>query len=380
MELVTQAARGLVGADGATFVLRDGDLCHYADEEAIAPLWKGQRFPMSMCISGWVMLQRRRAVIEDIYKDARIPADAYRPTFVRSLAMVPIRTDLPLGAIGAYWASPTKPTDRDLDNLQAFADSVSVALENLRLLGTLETKVKEMERLNDAKDRFLSTVSHELRSPLNVIIGWTDMLMDPDGIADSDYRIAIETIHRNSKLQAKMVEELLDTTRIVTGSLKLEQRPVELADRLQAAVTAARDAARFKEQEIVVNLPKTVGSFMGDGERIEQVFGHLLSNAVKFTPRERKIIVTLEREGPNARVDIVDDGVGLTEALIPSVFDRFFQADSSSTRKHGGLGLGLAIARHIVEAHGGRIAATSAGVGHGSTFTVWLPLATAAAP
>jgi putative two-component system response regulator len=136
--IVCHTARRLTGADGATFVLRDGDLCHYADEDGIAPLWKGQRFPMSACISGWVMLNRAPATIPDIYADDRIPADAYRPTFVKSLAMVPIRKLDPIGAIGNYWAEHHEPSDRELMLLQALADSTAMAMENVRMIGELE--------------------------------------------------------------------------------------------------------------------------------------------------------------------------------------------------------------------------------------------------
>ncbi|MCC6746325.1 MAG: GAF domain-containing protein [Deltaproteobacteria bacterium] len=142
MRVVRREARALTGADGATFVLRDGDRCHYADEDAIAPLWKGHRFPMSACISGWVMLNRQTAVIPDIYADPRIPAEAYRPTFVRSLAMVPIRSSAPIGAIGAYWASARQPRAEEVRGLQALADTTSVAMENVQLYQELEARVR----------------------------------------------------------------------------------------------------------------------------------------------------------------------------------------------------------------------------------------------
>jgi diguanylate cyclase (GGDEF)-like protein len=153
MEIVRHAARTLTGADGATFVLRDGDQCYYADEDAIQPLWKGSRFPMRTCISGWVMMNRAPVIIEDIYADARIPVEAYRPTFVRSLAMVPIRAQDPVGAIGNYWARQCRPNPLQLKILQALADTTSVALENVQLYGTLENRVSlrmaELERANE---------------------------------------------------------------------------------------------------------------------------------------------------------------------------------------------------------------------------------------
>src|SRR5262245_54236358 len=143
MVIVRRAARELTDADGATFVLRDQNLCYYADEDAISPLWKGQRFPMSACISGWAMLNRQPAVIEDIYADARIPAEAYRPTFVKSLAMVPIRTKAPIGAIGNYWATRHTPTAEELHLLQALANTTAVAMENVHVYGELEQRVKD---------------------------------------------------------------------------------------------------------------------------------------------------------------------------------------------------------------------------------------------
>jgi len=141
--IVRHTARQLTGADGATFVLRDGDMCHYADEDAIAPLWKGQRFPMSACVSGWVMLNREHAMVPDIYADDRVPADAYRPTFVKSLLMVPIRRLSPIGAIGNYWADPHQASDREVMLLQALADSTAVAMENVRMIAELEAARRE---------------------------------------------------------------------------------------------------------------------------------------------------------------------------------------------------------------------------------------------
>lgn len=177
-EVVRHTARQLTGADGATFVLRDGDQCHYADEDAIGPLWKGCRFPLKDCISGWVMLNRRAVIIPDIYADERIPIDAYRPTFVRSLAMVPIRTMAPLGAIGNYWAQPCLPTAEEVNVLQALADSTAVALENVRVNEELEERIR-------ARTADLDRANAELRAalerpeqpePLVRVCAWTRRL------------------------------------------------------------------------------------------------------------------------------------------------------------------------------------------------------------
>ncbi len=177
------AARELTTADGATFVLRDGDRCYYVDEDAIGPLWKGQRFPMSACISGWVMNNARAAVIEDIYTDDRIPIDAYSVTFVKSLAMVPIRSAAPIGAIGNYWASKRLPTKGEVEILQALADSTSVALENVQLYSDLQQKVSVLSmrealirEQRDTLDVFARSLAHDLKEPAHTINSWARLL------------------------------------------------------------------------------------------------------------------------------------------------------------------------------------------------------------
>jgi hypothetical protein len=190
-EVVRAAARRLTGADGATFVLRDGDSCHYADEDAIAPLWKGQRFPMSACISGWVMLNRRPAVIADVFADERIPHDIYRPTFVKSLVMVPVRTADPLGAIGTYWAAPHKPADDEVKLLQALADTTAVALENVRVFCELEERVRARTAELEAKNAELAAANRELlaahRQADRVFAAYAKAL--PGTVLDGKYRL-----------------------------------------------------------------------------------------------------------------------------------------------------------------------------------------------
>jgi len=185
-DIVRQAARRLCGADGATFVLRDGDECHYVDEDAIEPLWKGRRFPLEKCISGWAMLNRRPAVIEDVYADDRIPHDAYRPTFVKSLVMMPIRTLDPMGAIGAYWARPHQPTDEEVRLLQALADSTAVALENVRA----RARTAELESSNQK----LAEGNRELRAAQEqsdrVFSAFARAL--PGMVIDGKYRLEVE--------------------------------------------------------------------------------------------------------------------------------------------------------------------------------------------
>ncbi|HEY0192691.1 MAG TPA: GAF domain-containing protein, partial [Kofleriaceae bacterium] len=189
MEIVRRAARALTGADGATFVLRDGPYCYYAEEDAIEPLWKGKRFPLEQCISGWAMLHREAVMIEDIYADARVPHSAYRATFVKSLVMVPIRRLKPVGAIGNYWARQHRVSETNIRLLQALADSTSIAMENVELLQGLESRVaertaqlesanRELESANRELEAFSYAVSHDLRAPLRSINAFSRILLE----------------------------------------------------------------------------------------------------------------------------------------------------------------------------------------------------------
>lgn len=166
MKIVRSAARKIANADGATFVLKENDLCFYADEEAISPLWKGMKFPMKICISGWSMNHKKQIFIPDIYQDNRVPQDSYRPTFVQSLVMTPIRKDNPIGAIGTYWSFNATPTSEQLQALQALADATSVTLKNLETLKELASRVDELEKANQQLQRFTWIVSHDLKEPL----------------------------------------------------------------------------------------------------------------------------------------------------------------------------------------------------------------------
>lgn len=371
--IVRRAARELTGADGATFVLRDGDQCHYADEDAIAPLWKGRRFPLTACISGWSMLHRESVVIEDIYADARIPIDAYRPTFVRSLAMVPIRAREPLGAIGNYWSTRHAADARELRLLQALADSTSIALENVALLEHLHAAKEAALAANQLKDEFLANVTHELRTPLHPILAWSELLIG-DAALPHEAREAVQQIHENALLQLRHVEALLDISRLISGRCRLERGEVELCALLASAIGAIEPTAQAKGVALdYAPHAQPVRAFV-DAARVHQIVWNLLSNAVKFTPAGGRVRIALESTGAHARIEVADDGIGLAPSFAPHVFERFRQADGSAARAVGGMGLGLATVRHLVELHGGSIAAHSAGPGRGSRFEVLLPL------
>jgi CheY-like chemotaxis protein/nitrogen-specific signal transduction histidine kinase len=230
------------------------------------------------------------------------------------------------------------------------------------------------ERASALKDEFLATLSHELRTPLNAILGWTHVLQS--GTADpARTREGLEVIARNARAQAQIVEDLLDMNRIMQGRLRLEVRRIELGSVLNEALDSVRPAAAAKGIRLQAILDPHAGPVSGDPGRLQQVFWNLLSNAIKFTPRGGRVQITLERVSSHLEVSIADSGEGIAPEFLPHVFDRFRQADASPSRRHGGLGLGLAISKQLAELHGGSIRAQSTGAGAGATFTVALPLA-----
>jgi hypothetical protein len=231
----------------------------------------------------------------------------------------------------------------------------------------------EAETANRMKDEFLATLSHELKTPLTAMLGWARLLRSGELDTDTAAR-AIETIESNARLQAQLIEDLLDVSQIILGKLPLGVRPVELALVVEAALDAVRPAAVAKSIRLLRSLDPGTGLVSGDPDRLQQVVWNLLSNAVKFTPSKGQVEIRLAPLGRFAHLTVTDTGKGVSAEFLPFVFDRFRQADSSSTRVHGGLGLGLALVRHLVELHGGSVHAASDGEGKGATFTVQLPL------
>ena len=229
------------------------------------------------------------------------------------------------------------------------------------------------EIANRAKDEFLATLSHELRSPLGAILTWVT-LMRAGRLDPARTGRALEAIERNTRLQVKLVEDLLDVSRIVTGKMNLDVRLVDLATVIDAALDTVRPAAEAKLVRLDTLLDRRIGPILGDADRLQQVLWNLLANAIKFTPREGGIEIRLDALESQARISVRDTGRGIDRDLLPHVFERFRQADTSITRSDAGLGLGLAIVRHLVELHGGTVQAESPGQGEGATFTILLPL------
>ena len=231
----------------------------------------------------------------------------------------------------------------------------------------------EAEKANRIKDEFLATLSHELRTPLNAMLGWTRMLRSGALDAATGAR-AVETIERNTRVLIQLVEDVLDVARITTGTMRLEARPVALVPVIEAAIESMRPAARAKRISVGLFLDSAVPPVNGDAARLQQIVWNLVSNAIKFTDADGRVEVHLSQDHSQAEIRVVDTGHGIDPAFLPRVFDRFTQADSSTTRAHAGLGLGLAIVRHLVELHGGVVRASSEGIGRGSTFSIDLPI------
>jgi PAS domain S-box-containing protein len=247
-------------------------------------------------------------------------------------------------------------------------------------LSAREREAREVaESLNRAKDQFLATLSHELRTPLNAIYGWAQML-DAGRLDAPMAKRATQAIVRNATAQVQLIEDLLDLSRIITGHMHMDLRPVDMRTVIERAIESVQPAARAKGIRVEVAMDATPPLVMGAPARLQQVVWNLLINAVKFTPGGGRITVALRCAGPVAEVTVSDTGLGIDPQVLPRLFERFHQADSSITRPHGGLGIGLALVRHLVEMHGGSVSGESAGVGHGATFTVRLPLSEASMP
>jgi signal transduction histidine kinase/ActR/RegA family two-component response regulator len=252
-------------------------------------------------------------------------------------------------------------------------ERVRIEEERDALLSSERAARERAEAASRAKDEFVAMISHEIRSPLNAILGWSQMLRQGtlDKAATTN---ALESIERNARAQAQLVSDLLDISRVITGKLRINARPVDLTNSLESALESIRPAAEAKQIQVKVEREPFATVVTGDADRMQQVFWNLLSNAVKFTPRGGQVEVKVSRVDSQLEIAISDTGAGISQEFIPYIFERFTQADTTTARHHAGLGLGLAIVRHIVELHGGTVTAESKGVGQGATFRITLPV------
>jgi PAS domain S-box-containing protein len=379
---VCESARELCAADGAAIALPEPghpDAMTLRQRVArnevpipSAPILRGRG------LGGRVIETGRPLRTDDYALDPAISTDSQavgEHLGSRSVMVVPIRVEGRVDGL-LYVANITRRPFSDLDEavLLRLADQAAFAIRNARLLAREQQARAESEAANRSKDDFLATLSHELRTPLTSMLGWIRMLRGGRLDAEQTAR-ALETIERNTRLQAKLIDDLLDVSRIVAGKIKVERQRVDLAAVVGEAVQSLRREAELGGLELDMALAEDVGPVVGDPVRLQQVVANLVSNAIKFTPAGGRVRVALERDADVVRLVVRDTGVGIAPELLPQIFDRFLQGDASRTRGHGGLGLGLAIVRHLVELHRGTIGAVSDGPGLGATFTVTLPAA-----
>jgi PAS domain S-box-containing protein len=291
-----------------------------------------------------------------------------------ALTMLPMWVNgQPVGAIVLSLPDERASSPEELRFLRLLAQQCGEALERARLYEVAEQERQRAEQASRLKDDFLGVLSHELRTPLTAILGWVQILRTRELAPDRRER-ALETIERNARAQTQLIEDLLDVNRIVSGKLRLDVRPTHPVKVIENALEVVRPAAEAKGLQLQALLDPEVGPLQGDPNRLQQVVWNLLSNAVKFTPQGGRVTVCLSRGPSHVEIEVKDTGDGISASFLPHVFERFRQADASSTRRHGGLGLGLAIVRQLVELHGGTVEAHSAGQGLGATFIVRLPL------
>ena len=328
-------------------------------------------------LGGRVLTTGRPLRTPDAREDPRIHPDHRRlieAEGIRSGMVVPILGEGRVeGLIYVSRRTVAPFSEHDETICRRLADHAAIAIRNSRLFAAERAARAEAHAANRAKDHFLATLSHELRTPLNAVMGWLRMLRNPR-LDEAQKAHAVDVIERNARLQAQLINDLLDVSRIIAGKLEMERYPLDLVPVVQDAVEGIRGDVEAKALTLSVSLDPATGEVLGEPMRLQQVVANLLSNAVKFTPPQGRVEVRLSREGVNARLSVADSGEGIEPRMLPHVFEPFQQADSTTTRAHQGLGLGLAIVRQLVEAHGGRARAESAGRGQGATFVVELPI------
>lgn len=350
MAVVRKAARELTGADGATFVLRDGDKCYYAEEDAISPLWKGQRFPMKTCISGWVMLNAQIVVIEDIYKDPRIPAAAYRPTFVKSLAMVPVRKENPVGAIGNYWAKNRVPSDEELKILQALANVTSVAMENVDLYARLQDKVRALEKSNEELERFAWAASHDLKSPLRAVDNLSKWIEEDLGDRlEGGTRKNMNTLRQRVHRMEKLLDDILEFAHLEHKLNPDESEKTDGTTLLNDVFTLIDIPDGFTleadEKFKKLRLPRLP---------LQMIFCNLVDNAIKHHDRPAgRIRIGVEEQETQYIFTVSDDGPGIPPEYRKKIFEMFQTLLPRDTRE--GSGMGLALVKKMIDLHGGTI-------------------------
>lgn len=375
MRIVRSAARRLTGADGATFVLRDNDMCYYADEDAIAPLWKGQRFPMEICISGWSMINRKPAIIGDIYEDSRIPVDAYLPTFVKSLVMVPVRSIDPIAAIGTYWAHKHVPTDEEVSLLQSLADITAVNMENVYVYNELEQRVNERtqelvdslereKKMSAVKSQMVSMASHELKTPLSAILSSAYLLEQQIG-QDSEGKKAkhLNRIKSCVDRLTGMLNDFLAVDQLKQGKAETFREKFDLPDFIDGILEEV--AGTFKRGQKLRYIHTGETAIIQDRKILHHVLLNLLSNASKYSGEQQPIDLRTIAINGQVTISVRDYGIGIPYEDQQRIFSDFFRASNAHSIQ--GTGLGLNIVKYYTELLGGTITFNSK-PGEGTSF------------
>jgi len=385
VQALTDAATELAGAQfGAFFynVLDEGGGAYMQYVVSGIDRRQFERLPMPRLTSLFGSTFRGEAVIRlgDVTKDPRYGRNEphqgvpHGHPQVRSYLAIPVisRSGEVLGGLFFGHSEPDAFAESVERVIVGLAAQAAVAVDNARLFDAMQRARESAEIANRLKDEFLATVSHELRTPLNAVLGWTSLLRGAN--MDEGRRAkALEIIERNARLQQKIVEDILDVSKIIAGQLHIAKEPLPFRPVVEAAVESARPMAAGKNIKVTVELDDDPAIIIGDHARLEQVVSNLLSNGIKFTPDGGLLRVTLAVTESCVELVVADTGIGIAPDFLPHVFERFRQADARVSRAHGGLGLGLAIVRHLTEMHGGTVAAVSAGEGKGSTFILRLP-------
>ncbi len=347
-------------------------------------------------LPGWLIVHKTPYLTNDAADDKQIVRELCERFGVKQALSTPVLDSN--GEILGFFEIHNKKdgsdfTRADCERLVAASQIAAIAIQNALAYREIQRREQERaellageqiararaEEASRLKDEFLATVSHELRTPLNAIIGWSHMLLHKDLDAEMTVR-AIETIKHSAKSQAQLIEDILDVSRVITGKLRLNIEPVDASAIINSAIDSIQPAADSKNIKIAVTLDSSARRISGDANRLQQIIWNLLSNAIKFTPAGGRIEIRIERGGSDVKISVSDTGNGINPDFLPFIFDRFRQGDGSSTRRNGGLGLGLSIVRHLVELHGGTVSAESPGEGEGATFTITLPPAAVRQP
>lgn len=372
-QIVRTVARKIIGADGATFVLRDNNLCYYVDEDAISPLWKGSRFPIETCISGWAMLNKQSVVIENIYEDSRIPIDAYRPTFVKSLVMVPIRQVDPIGAIGNYWSSHKRPTQDEVNELQALADITAVSIENIEVRNKLESQIEERDQMllqltkqKDQLEEFTHIVAHNMRAPLSNLLLLSDMIKQSNAPEEKLMYIEkqqpiIDYIHQTFEELVEAIYIKRDFS-VVRDLVNIEECIINAQNLLQGEITESKALITYDLSEAnTAYFPR---------KYLDSIIFNLLSNSLKYRSPDKIPTIHIKcykKEGWTF-FEITDNGLGID---LKKNGDKIFMLRKTFHEHPKAKGFGLFITRTQIEAMGGSISLKSEPA-QGSTFTIKL--------